>query len=31
VSGDISARRREVLARRARTDDWFFERFGLKW
>ena len=31
VSGDISARRRELLARRARTDDWFFERFGLKW
>ncbi len=31
VSGDISVRRRELLARRARTDDWFFERFGLKW
>ncbi len=31
VSGDISARRRELLGRRARTDDWFFERFGLKW
>jgi glycosyltransferase involved in cell wall biosynthesis len=31
VSGDISARRRELLARRARTDDWFFERFGLTW
>ncbi len=31
VEGDISARRREMLARRARTDDWFFERFGLKW
>jgi glycosyltransferase involved in cell wall biosynthesis len=31
VAGDISARRRDLLARRARTDDWFFERFGLKW
>ena len=31
VEGDISARRREMLARRTRTDDWFFERFGLKW
>ena len=31
VSGDISARRRELLARRARSDDWFFERFGLRW
>uniref|UniRef100_Q01V98 Glycosyl transferase, family 2 n=1 Tax=Solibacter usitatus (strain Ellin6076) TaxID=234267 RepID=Q01V98_SOLUE len=31
VSSDISARRRELLARRAHTDDWFFERFGLKW
>jgi GT2 family glycosyltransferase len=31
VAGDISARRREMLARRQRTDDWYFERFGLKW
>jgi GT2 family glycosyltransferase len=31
VEGDISARRREMLDRRARTDDWFFERFGMKW
>jgi GT2 family glycosyltransferase len=31
VEGDISSRRRELLARRARSDDWFFERFGLKW
>ena len=25
------SRRREMLARRVRTDDWFFERFGMKW
>ena len=31
VEGDISARRREMLACRARTDDWYFERFGMKW
>jgi GT2 family glycosyltransferase len=31
VEGDISGRRRDMLARRARTDDWFFERFGMKW
>jgi GT2 family glycosyltransferase len=31
LEGDVSARRRELLARRARTDDWFFKRFGLKW
>src|SRR4029077_11671499 len=31
VEGDISAPRREMQSRRARTDDWYFERFGLKW
>ena len=31
VAGDISARRREMLARRKRSDDWYFDRFGLKW
>ena len=31
VEGDISLRRREMLARRQRTDDWYFERFGMKW
>lgn len=31
VEGDISMRRREMLARRVRSDDWYFERFGLKW
>ena len=31
TEGDISLRRREMLARRDRSDDWFFERFGLKW
>jgi GT2 family glycosyltransferase len=31
VEGDISLRRREMLARRLRTDDWYFERFGMKW
>ena len=24
-------RRREMLARRVRSDDWYFERFGLRW
>lgn len=31
VEGDISLRRREMLARRVRSDDWYFERFGMKW
>ena len=31
VEGDISLRRRELLARRVRSDDWYFERFGMKW
>ena len=31
VDGNISVRRTEMLARRARTDDWLFERFGMKW
>ncbi len=31
VEGDISLRRREMLARRLRSDDWYFERFGMKW
>jgi GT2 family glycosyltransferase len=31
VEGDISHRRREMLARRVRTDDWYFEKFGMKW
>jgi GT2 family glycosyltransferase len=31
VEGDISLRRKEMLARRVRTDDWYFERFGMKW
>jgi GT2 family glycosyltransferase len=31
VEGDISLRRREMLARRVRTDDWYFEKFGMKW
>ncbi|MDP8980748.1 MAG: glycosyltransferase [Acidobacteriota bacterium] len=31
LEGDITARRREMLARRVRSDDWFFEKFGMKW
>jgi len=31
VERDISTRRREMLARRVRNDDWYFERFGLRW
>ena len=31
VAGDISLRRREMLARRVRSDDWYFERFGMRW
>jgi GT2 family glycosyltransferase len=31
VERDISARRREMMARRVRNDDWYFERFGLRW
>jgi GT2 family glycosyltransferase len=31
VEGDISLRRKEMLARRTRTDDWYFERFGHEW
>ncbi len=31
VEGGISGRRSELLSRRKRTDDWFFERFGIKW
>jgi GT2 family glycosyltransferase len=31
VEGGISARRAEMAARRIRTDDWYFERFGMKW
>jgi len=31
VERDISARRREMMAQRIRNDDWYFERFGLRW
>jgi glycosyltransferase involved in cell wall biosynthesis len=31
AESDIAARRREMMARRKRTDDQFFERFGMKW
>lgn len=31
VEGGISQRRCEMLARRVRTDDWYFDKFGLKW
>jgi glycosyltransferase involved in cell wall biosynthesis len=27
----IAERRREIRGKRVRDDDWFFERFGLKW
>lgn len=29
--GGVAARRREMFAKRVRNDDWFFDRFGLKW
>ena len=31
AAGDIAERRRQLLAVRKRDDDWFFERFHLKW
>ncbi|HUQ93566.1 MAG TPA: glycosyltransferase [Bryobacteraceae bacterium] len=31
VDGDIASRRREISARRVRDDDWYFDRFRLKW
>jgi glycosyltransferase involved in cell wall biosynthesis len=31
VEGDISPRRRDLMVRRARTDDEYFDRFGMKW
>lgn len=31
AEGDAAARRRDLLARRVRDDNWFFERFGLPW
>ena len=31
VERDVAVRRREMLARRIRDDDWYFERFGLRW
>jgi glycosyltransferase involved in cell wall biosynthesis len=31
LESDITARRREMLARRKRSDDEYFERFGMKW
>jgi len=31
MEGDISQRRREMRERRKRTDDWYFEKFGMKW
>jgi len=31
VEGNISAHRPDMLKRRVRSDDWFFERFGMKW
>jgi GT2 family glycosyltransferase len=31
VEGGISARRSEMMARRVRGDDWYFEKFGMKW
>jgi GT2 family glycosyltransferase len=31
VERNISAHRPAMMARRSRSDDWFFERFGLKW
>ncbi len=31
VDGDITARRRQIIASRKRNDDWYFERFRLHW
>jgi hypothetical protein len=31
AESDIAERRREVRARRVRDDDWYCERFDLKW
>ena len=31
ADSDIAARRREISAKRVRSDDWFCERFDLKW
>ena len=31
VDGDITARRNEVISKRVRNDDWYFERFRLNW
>jgi len=31
VDGDITARRNEIILKRVRNDDWYFERFGLNW
>jgi len=31
VDGNISAHRPDMMKRRVRSDDWFFERFGMKW
>jgi GT2 family glycosyltransferase len=31
VDGGVAARRREIAAARVRDDDWFFDRFSLKW
>jgi GT2 family glycosyltransferase len=31
VGGNIAARRNELMASRVRSDDWYFERFGMKW
>jgi glycosyltransferase involved in cell wall biosynthesis len=30
-SSNAATRRRELLSRRVRDDDWFFDRFGMKW
>jgi hypothetical protein len=29
--GDIATRRPQLLAERARSDDWYCDRFGLNW
>jgi glycosyltransferase involved in cell wall biosynthesis len=31
VDGDITARRNEIISKRVRNDDWYFERFRLNW
>ena len=31
ADSDITARRRELSAQRTRDDDWFFDRFNLRW